>query len=99
MFPSKIWTKGKHLWSRTIGSTIVGQGANTVLFYLIALYAIIPSNILVTSILSAWFLKVAIETILTPLTYYVIGKVKKIEGEDYYDKDTNFNPISLKVRQ
>ncbi len=95
----KVWTKGKYLWMRTIGSTIVGQGANTVLFYLIALYAILPNNVLVISILSAWLLKVAVETVLTPVTYYVIGKVKKIEGEDYYDKDTNFNPISLKVRQ
>jgi uncharacterized integral membrane protein (TIGR00697 family) len=95
----KVWTKGKYLWMRTIGSTIVGQGANTVLFYLIALYAILPNNILVTSILSAWLLKVGVETILTPVTYYVVNKIKKIEGEDYYDRDTDFNPLTLKVRQ
>ena len=91
-------TKGKYLWTRTVGSTVVGQFANTVLFYLIALYAILPSDILITSILSAWLLKVAVEVILTPLTYAVIRKVKKIEGEDYYDRGTDFNPLSVKVK-
>lgn len=94
----KVWMKGRHLWMRTIGSTIVGQFANTVLFYLIALYAILPNNILATSILSAWLLKVAVEIVLTPITYFVIGKVKEIEGEDYYDKDTDFNPLSVQVK-
>ncbi len=93
----KVWMKGRHLWMRTIGSTIVGQFANTVLFYLIALYAILPNNILVTSILSAWLLKVAVEVILTPLTYYVVAKIKEVENEDYYDKDTNFNPLSVQT--
>jgi uncharacterized integral membrane protein (TIGR00697 family) len=95
----KVWTKGKHLWSRTISSTVVGQFANTVLFYLIALSGILPTNILITSILSAWLLKVGVEVILTPLTYYVITQVKRIEGEDYYDKNTDFNPLSFKVNK
>jgi hypothetical protein len=94
----KVWTKGKHLWTRTIGSTIFGQGANTVLFYVIALSGILPTNVLVVSILSAWLLKVAVEAIFTPLTYYVVRKVKQIEGEDHYDTDTNFNPLSFKVK-
>jgi len=92
----KIWTKGKYLWMRTIGSTIVGEGANTVLFYTIALYAVIPNNILLISILSGWFLKVMIEVIMTPVTYYIIRKLKKAEHEDYYDKDTNFNPLIIR---
>lgn len=94
----KVWTKGKHLWARTIGSTIFGQGVNTILFYVIALSGILPTNVLIISILSAWFLKVAIEAVFTPITYYVIRKVKKIEGEDHYDIDTDFNPFSFKVK-
>ena len=92
----KVWTNGKYLWARTIGSTIVGEGANTVLFYLIALYAIIPNNLLVSSVLSGWFLKVVIEAVFTPVTYFVINKLKKAEGEDYYDRNTNFNPLIIK---
>ena len=92
----KVWTKGKHLWTRTIGSTIVGEGANTVLFYVIALYAVIPTSLLITSVLSGWFLKVAVEVIMTPVTYKVVAKLKKVEGEDYYDTNTNFNPLIIK---
>lgn len=92
----KIWTNGKYLWTRTIGSTIVGEGANTILFYTIALYAVIPNSILFASILSGWFLKVVVEIIFTPVTYMVVTKLKREENEDYYDRDTNFNPIILK---
>ena len=94
----KVWTKGRHLWTRTIGSTIFGQGANTVLFYVIALSGILPTNVLVASILSAWLLKIAVEAIFTPATYYVVRKVKQIESEDHYDTDTDFNPLSFKVK-
>jgi len=96
MAKMKIWTKGKHLWARTISSTIVGEGLNTVLFFTIALYAVIPSGLLVTSILSGWFLKVAIEVAMTPVTYRVVAKLKKAEGEDYYDTNTNFNPLIIR---
>src|SRR3989344_6156646 len=92
----KVWTKGKHLWTRTIGSTIVGEGANTFLFYFIALYAIIPTGLLITSIFSAWFLKVVVEIVMTPVTYKVVAKLKKAEGEDYYDNNTNFNPLIIR---
>jgi len=92
----KVWTNGKHLWSRTIGSTIVGEGANTVLFYSIALYAVIPNNLLVSSILSGWFLKVMVEIVFTPVTYAVVAKLKKAENEDYYDRQTNFSPFRFR---
>ncbi len=92
----KVWTKGKHLWTRTIGSTIIGEGANTILFYFIALYAVIPTGLLVTSILSGWFLKVIVEIIMTPVTYKVVSELKKSEGEDYYDVDTHFNPLIMR---
>lgn len=93
----KLLTKGKHLWTRTIGSTIFGQATDTTLFYTIALYNVIPSGLLIKSILSAWFLKVLIEVVMTPVTYYMIGKLKKAENEDYYDKNTNFNPLIINV--
>jgi queuosine precursor transporter len=96
MAKMKVWTKGKHLWLRTISSTIVGEGANTVLFYIIALSYVIPNNILFYSILSGWFLKVMLEVVLTPVTYLVINWLKKVENEDHYDKNTNFNPFIVK---
>jgi len=92
----KIWTKGKHLWTRTIGSTIFGEGVDTILFFTLAFYAIIPNNLLVSVIFSAFFLKVAIEVVMTPITYKVIAKLKKVENEDYYDYNTNFNPMKIK---
>lgn len=93
----KVWTNGKHLWVRTITSTVVGEFANTVLFYVIALYAILPNNLLVTSILVGWIIKVAVEVIFTPWTYYVVHKLKKLENEDYYDRDTNFSPFVIEA--
>lgn len=97
MAKMKVWSNGKHLWLRTITSTIVGEGANTVLFYTIALYAVLPNNLLIASILSGWFLKVVVEVVFTPVTYYVVAKLKKAENEDHYDRDTNFNPLIIKV--
>lgn len=92
----KIVTKGKYLWLRTISSTIVGEGVNTLLFYTIALYSILPNNLLVTSILSGWFLKVIVEVVFTPVTYFVVTKLKKVENEDFYDINTNFNPLIIR---
>lgn len=94
----KLLTKGKYLRTRTIGSTIAGQAVDTTLFYTIALYNVIPTGLLIQSILSAWFLKVLIETVMTPFTYYVIRKLKRMENEDYFDKSTNFNPFIMQVR-
>lgn len=99
MAKMKVRSNGKHLWARTITSTFGGQFVNTAIFYVVALSGILPTNILVTSIVSAWLIKVAIEVVLTPVTYAVINKVKKVEGEDYYDRDTDFNPLSLKTRE
>jgi uncharacterized integral membrane protein (TIGR00697 family) len=96
MAKMKVWSNGKYLWLRTITSTIAGEGVNTILFYTIALYAVLPNNLLITSILSGWFLKVLVEVIFTPLTYYVVAKLKRAENEDYYDRDTNFNPLIIK---
>jgi queuosine precursor transporter len=94
----KVMTRGKYLWMRTIGSTLTGQAVDTTLFYTIALYNIIPAGLLVNSILSAWILKVIIEIVMTPFTYFVVKKLKKLENEDYYDKKTNFNPFVFQSR-
>lgn len=92
----KIWTNGKHLWLRTIVSTIFGEGANTILFYTIALYAVLPNNLLISSIFAGWLLKALVEIVLTPLTYYVVNKLKKSENEDHFDTNTDFNPLIIK---
>jgi hypothetical protein len=89
----KLWTNGKYLWTRTIGSAIVGELANTALFYTIALSGILPADVLTQSILTGWMIKVGVEIILTPLTYWVVGTLKRLEQEDYYDRDTDFNPL------
>jgi hypothetical protein len=96
MAKMKIWTKGKHLWTRTIGSTFVGEGVDSVLFFGIAFYATVPNSLLVNLIFSACFLKVLIEVVMTPVTYKVIAKLKNLENEDYYDYGTDFNPLKIK---
>ncbi len=89
----KIWTKGKILWARTIGSTIIGEFVDSILFILIAFWGILPNSLLITLIISNYVFKTAIEIIFTPATYKVVNFLKKEEGEDYYDTDTNFNPF------
>jgi queuosine precursor transporter len=93
----KIAFNGKYLWIRTIGSTIVGQFANTILFYVIALYAVLPNSLLVQSILTGWLMKVGVEVVFTPLTYKVVSALKRLEQEDYYDRDTDFNPLIVRT--
>lgn len=91
----KVICQGKHLWLRLIGSTVVGQFVNTALFYTIGLWGVLPQQILVESILSAWLLKVVVEILLVPVTYWVVAWLKKEEHEDHFDTDTNFNPFSF----
>jgi uncharacterized integral membrane protein (TIGR00697 family) len=91
----KIRTQGKFLWVRTIGSTIVGEGVDSAIFISLAFWGILPGSALWTAILSQWLFKVAYETLITPLTYLVVNFLKKKENEDYFDKTTNFNPISF----
>jgi hypothetical protein len=92
----KIWTKGKMLWSRTIGSTLVGEFVDSILFVLIAFWGILPGSLIVTLIISNYLFKTGIEILFTPVTYKVVNFLKKKENEDYYDTDTNFNPFNLK---
>ena len=92
----KIVTAGKHLWSRTISSTIFGQAADSLIFYPIAFYGIWDSETLLKIILFNFSFKVLIEILMTPATYLVVNRLKRTEHSDHYDSKTNFNPFSLK---
>ena len=94
----KILTAGKHLWSRTIGSTIFGEGVDSLLFYPLAFYGtgIIPNDKLPAVMLAQFGAKVLVEVLFTPVTYAIVGWLKRAEHEDYYDRDTRFNPFTLK---
>lgn len=94
----KVWTEGRWLWSRTIGSTLVGQAVDTTVFMLIATaLGVFPPEILLSLIVTNYILKVAFEAMLTPFTYRVVRLLKAAEHEDYYDRDTDFNPFKLSV--
>ena len=93
----KLWTKGKHLWSRTIGSTIVGQGVDSLIFYPLAFWGVWDGDTLLVVLLTQWALKVAWEALLTPVTYAVVGWLKRREGVDVFDVGTDFTPFQLKA--
>jgi len=93
----KILTKGKHLWSRTIGSTVVGQGVDSLIFYPLAFMGVWTTDQVLTVMVTNWAMKVAWEAVLTPVTYGVVGWLKRQEGVDVFDEGTNFTPFSAKV--
>jgi len=93
----KIWTKGRHLWSRTIGSTVVGQGIDSLIFYPLAFYGVWDNQDLFWVLLTQWALKVGWEAVLTPVTYAAVSWLKRREGVDVYDEGTDFTPFRAKV--
>ncbi|MGL4314429.1 MAG: queuosine precursor transporter [Sphingomonas sp.] len=95
----KILTQGKWLWTRTIGSTIVGEGADSLVFYPLAFYGLPdwPVGALLMVMLSQFVLKVSWEVVLTPVTYAVVGFLKRAEGVDVYDRGTDFSPFHVGV--
>lgn len=93
----KLWTQGRWLWTRTIGSTLVGELVDSSLFYVIAFYGIWATADLVKITIAQYLLKTSWEIVMTPVTYRVVGFLKRAEQEDYYDRGTNFNPFLLKV--
>ena len=90
----KIWTKGKALWSRTIGSTVFGQAVDSLIFYPVAFLGIWETRDVLLVMVTNWALKVAWEAVLTPLTYFVVGWLKAREGVDVYDEGTDFSPFA-----
>ncbi|MBI3394588.1 MAG: queuosine precursor transporter [Spirochaetia bacterium] len=93
----KIATQGRFLWVRTIGSTIVGEGVDSIIFYPLAFYGNWDGDLLLKVMTTNYFVKVAWEAVVTPFTYRVVNFLKKAEDEDYYDKGTDFNPFTLKT--
>lgn len=92
----KIWTAGRHLWMRTIGSTVVGQGLDSLIFYPLAFWGLAgwPVELLWQVVLSQWAIKTAWEALLTPVTYSAVGALKRAEQVDLYDTETDFSPFA-----
>jgi uncharacterized integral membrane protein (TIGR00697 family) len=95
----KLWMAGRRLWMRTIGSTIFGEGVDSLLFYPLAFWGtgIIPDEQLPSVMLAQFVAKVGVEVAFTPLTYRIVAWLKRAENEDYYDHHTDFNPFSLRA--
>lgn len=92
----KIATEGRHLWLRTIGSTVVGQFADSAVFIFLAFAGMIPSGALGKLVVTQWLTKSAYEALVTPLTYGAVNYLKRVEREDHYDRETDFNPLKWK---
>jgi uncharacterized integral membrane protein (TIGR00697 family) len=93
----KIWTRGRWLWTRLVGSTLCGEFVDSLLFYSIAFYGRMPRSHLIDVMFTQYLLKSGWEIVAAPLTYRVVAFLKKAENEDYYDIDTDFTPFSLKA--
>ncbi len=92
----KILTGGRWLWTRTIGSTLIGQGVDSLIFITLAFAGTIPQEAIIQLILTQWLLKTVYEALATPVTYAIVGALKRREQVDYYDYDTNFSPFALR---
>jgi uncharacterized integral membrane protein (TIGR00697 family) len=90
----KLWTNGRWLWTRTIGSTVTGQFVDTTIVILIAFGGWTSWSSMFNMIVSGYFAKVVYETVATPITYWIVNSLKRAEGIDVYDRDTNFNPFA-----
>lgn len=93
----KVLTGGRHLWTRTIGSTIVGEAVDSVIFYPAAFLGVWDGGLVLTVMATNYVLKVAWEVAMTPLTYRVVGFLKRAEQEDWFDRDTDFTPFTLRT--
>lgn len=93
----KVATAGRHLWARTIGSTAVGEVVDTALFYPIAFLGVWSPELLLAVMAGNYAMKVGWEVVMTPVTYAVVGWLKRAEREDWYDRDTDFSPFSLRT--
>lgn len=92
----KLATRGRFLWTRTIGSTLVGQGVDSVIFVSLAFAGRLPSSVVLTIVFDLWVIKVLYEIVATPLTYAIVTACKRIEGVDTFDRQTSFAPVSLR---
>ena len=93
----KLLTKGRFLWTRTVGSTVVGQAVDTAIVMVVAFGGSMPASVIVRLILSGYFFKVTYEVLATPLTYWIVGFLKRTEGVDKFDYDTRFTPFATEM--
>jgi uncharacterized integral membrane protein (TIGR00697 family) len=93
----KLVTSGRLLWSRTIGSTIVGEAVDSLIFYPLAFLGVWPNELVVRVMITNYLLKVLWEVVMTPFTYRIVNFLKKAESEDYFDRSTDFTPFSLRT--
>ncbi|MBS0582771.1 MAG: queuosine precursor transporter [Proteobacteria bacterium] len=93
----KLWTNGNALWSRIIGSTIAGEGVDCLVFYPAAFLGVWETKLVLTVMVSNYVMKVVWEILATPLTYRVVAALKRAENEDYYDRNTQFTPFTLRT--
>ena len=91
----KLWSGGRNLWLRTIGSTIAGEGVDSLVFYPLAFWGLWPHEALLQVLAANYTLKVGWEALMTPLTYRIVNFLKRAEHEDFFDRDTDFTPFSL----
>lgn len=91
----KVWTKGRFLWTRTISSTIVGEGVDSLIFYPCAFLGTWPTELVMAVMMQNYAFKVLWEIVMTPFTYRIVNYLKRAENEDYFDYQTNFNPFSV----
>ncbi len=94
----KVRTAGRYLWLRTISSTLVGELADSAVFITIAFLGVWPSNQMLTAVVTQWLIKVIYEIAATPLTYFIVGRLKRAEGVDVYDRATNFTPFKFEAQ-
>lgn len=93
----KVWTQGRYLWTRTIGSTVFGQGVDSLIFYPLAFWGVWTNELVIKVMIANWLLKVAWEALLTPVTYIVVGWLKRREGLDVFDAHTGFTPFKTSI--
>ena len=91
----KVWTNGRRLWMRTIGSTLIGELIDSSVFVTVAcIFGVFPWSLFASLVLTNYLFKCAVEALMTPVTYALVNGLKQAEGEDYFDKETNFNPFA-----
>jgi hypothetical protein len=97
----KVLTNGRHLWLRTIGSTVFGEAVDSSIFYPLAFWGagIFPDERIPQIMLMQFLVKTGVEVLFTPVTYWVVGTLKRVEHEDWYDRDTDFNPFRFEARR
>jgi uncharacterized integral membrane protein (TIGR00697 family) len=93
----KVLTSGKHLWTRTIGSTFAGEAVDSIIFYPLAFFGTWSNELVISVMIGNYFLKVFWEIVATPVTYKFVAFLKRAEHEDFYDRETDFNPFTIKI--